>query len=134
MDWEDNDYYFWELFVKNSPSGINVNRYSSILTIQWKDGHVSEYTFSLIRNACPCVECRGGHDQMSDRPAPDVFNLPQELSNRTRLVDVFPVGSYALRIQWEDGHNAGIYHWDLLRHLCPCSECRSSGFYQTENT
>jgi len=108
----------------NKPAGITVNRNSYFITIRWKDGHSSEYSFSLLRNACPCVECRGGHDQMSDRPDPGVFNFRQEDSERPRLINVVSVGSYAISIQWEDGHSAGIYNWDYLRLLCPCSECR----------
>ena len=33
------------------------------------------------------------------------------------------VGRYALRFDWSDGHETGIYPWDLLRRLCPCGEC-----------
>jgi DUF971 family protein len=107
----------------NIPAGIIANRQKSMLIIKWKDGHISEYPFTLFRNACPCVECRGGHDQMSDTPDPEVFNKPIEESERTQLVNLESVGSYAISIQWGDGHSAGIYNWDYLRRLCPCSEC-----------
>jgi DUF971 family protein len=111
--------------VRNLPASIKVNRTKKVLTIQWKSNHNSEYTFGLLRNACPCVECRGGHERMSDRPDPDVFNLLVDESERFQLSNVVSVGSYAISIQWEDGHSAGIYNWDYLRLLCPCSECRS---------
>ena len=35
-----------------------------------------------------------------------------------------PVGRYALRFTWNDGHMHGIYSWDYLRDVCPCQECR----------
>jgi DUF971 family protein len=111
--------------VNNIPVGIKVKRQAKLLTIQWKDDHQSDYSFSLLRYACPCVECRGGHDKMSDRPSPEVFDLPHEDTARTRLVSVVPVGSYAISIQWEDGHSTGIYNWDYLRLLCDCTDCRS---------
>jgi DUF971 family protein len=107
----------------NTPVGITAHRQKSVLSIKWKDGHFSEYPYSLLRNACPCVECRGGHDQMSDTPDPEVFTKPIEESERTDLVNLESVGSYAISIQWKDGHSAGIYNWDYLRRLCPCSEC-----------
>ena len=34
-----------------------------------------------------------------------------------------PVGNYAIRINWSDGHSSGIYSYDHLRAICPCSEC-----------
>jgi len=30
------------------------------------------------------------------------------------------IGRYAINIQWSDGHNTGIYTFELLRKLCPC--------------
>lgn len=108
----------------NIPTGITANRKISNLTIKWKDGHESNYPFALLRNACPCVECRGGHDQMSDVPDPEVFEIPIEDNEKNRLESVVSVGSYAISIQWEDGHSAGIYNWDYLRLLCPCPACR----------
>ena len=112
--------------MKNIPVNVTANRETSILTIQWNDGHSSEYPFAIVRYACPCVECRGGHDQMSDRPDPAVFKIPQEDNQQTRLVSIEAVGGYAISIQWEDGHSAGIYNWDYLRLLCPCPDCQSN--------
>jgi DUF971 family protein len=108
------------------PVGITANRSSRILLIKWKDGHISEYPYYLLRFACPCVECCGGHDQMSDKPPIDVFDRQPEESQRTKLEELEPVGTYALGFQWADGHSAGIYNWNYLRLLCPCSACKAS--------
>ncbi len=35
------------------------------------------------------------------------------------------VGNYALQLVWKDGHNYGIYSWELLRDMCPCGEHRA---------
>jgi DUF971 family protein len=35
-----------------------------------------------------------------------------------------PVGNYAIRINWSDGHNTGIYSWEHLRRICQCEECK----------
>lgn len=40
-----------------------------------------------------------------------------------RMNSVEAVGSYAIRIYWNDGHNSGIYSFDHLRKICPCAEC-----------
>jgi DUF971 family protein len=42
------------------------------------------------------------------------------------LVDVGPVGNYAMNIVWKDGHATGIYSWEYLRRICPCSECTAN--------
>ena len=48
-----------------------------------------------------------------------------EDSPATRISNVVAVGSYALTVVWEDGHDYGIYNWHYLRALCPCAECRA---------
>lgn len=105
------------------PASITANREKKDLTVTWDDGHTSLYPNSLLRAACPCAECRGGHDKMGDTPDPSVFtaNLPD--SSATRLNNIVPVGSYGITPVWEDGHDAGIYRWDYLRVLCPCGVC-----------
>jgi len=40
-----------------------------------------------------------------------------------RMDSVEAVGSYAIRIYWNDGHNTGIYSFDHLRKICPCAKC-----------
>lgn len=106
------------------PLDITADRKVREMTIQWNDGHTSIYSFTLLRKACPCAECRGGHENMSTDPEPGVFYIPQEDSSATRMENVQAVGSYALTIQWEDGHHYGIYNWNYLRKLCPCPVCR----------
>ena len=110
--------------MNNRPTNIKVNREAAKINITWDDGHPSEYSFSLLRHACPCAECRGGHDNMGPEPDPEVFGMLPENSPRTRLEDIEGVGSYAITPYWEDGHQYGIYNWDYLRALCPCDKCR----------
>jgi DUF971 family protein len=113
--------------MRNKPVNIEVNRSSRGITITWMDEHVSTYSFSLLRHACPCAECRGGHANMASTPDEEVFSMPPEDSPRTRLQDLEAVGAYAITPYWEDGHQYGIYNWDYLRALCPCSQCRGDG-------
>ena len=109
---------------KTTPVGVTANREISELIIEWKDGHTTRIPFSLLRNACPCADCRGGHDKMGSAPPPEVFEMALEDSQRTRLKDIEAVGAYALAPIWDDGHGAGIYTWGYLRALCPCPICR----------
>jgi DUF971 family protein len=62
---------------------------------------------------------------MGSEPDPAVFGMSLPDSPATRLVNVKAVGSYALTIVWEDGHDYGIYNWHYLRVLCPCEKCRA---------
>jgi DUF971 family protein len=37
-----------------------------------------------------------------------------------------PVGKYAIKFHWNDGHELGIYSWQFLRDWCPCEECKAA--------
>lgn len=93
------------------------------LFIAWNDGHRSVYTWQHLRQHCPCASCRGE----SERPT-DPFRIltPSELAPKPPLAPVAlePVGYYAYKIVWNDGHDAGLYTLENLRALCQCPECR----------
>jgi len=106
------------------PTNITVDRNTRVVIIEWSDRHSSSYPFSLLRYACPCAECRGGHERMGSQPDPEVFALPDDDSPMTNIRSLEAVGTYAMTIEWLDGHNYGIYNWQYLRALCPCQDCR----------
>jgi DUF971 family protein len=108
------------------PTGITANRQDMEMTVTWNDGHTSIYAFSLLRAACPCAQCRGGHENMGSEPDPAVFNVLREDSERTRLTNIKATGAYGITLVWEDGHDYGIFNWHYLRALCPCPICRKS--------
>jgi DUF971 family protein len=112
------------MMAVQKPNSITANRITREFAFSWPDGHESKVPFALLRNACPCAECRGGHENMGALPDPFVFYLPDEDSPATRLRNIEAVGGYAITLEWEDGHHYGIYRWDYLRALCPCAECR----------
>ena len=91
------------------------------MRIEWRDGHVSEWTFAWLRAACPCATCHEERD--ADGRAPGVpkakaASLLPLYEAPPRPVEVTPVGKYALRFKWNDGHEAGLYSWDYLRNVC----------------
>lgn len=106
------------------PVGITADRQKRIMTVNWNDAHMSEIPFTLLRNACPCAECRGGHENMGADPEPELFQVTKEDTPATRLENVEAVGTYGITPVWEDGHHYGIYSWNFLRKLCPCPVCR----------
>jgi DUF971 family protein len=108
-----------------SPQKIKVDKKTRTLSIVWNDSHLTDIRFGLLRAACPCASCRGGHENMKSEPDQVVFssNLPD--SPMTAIDKVDPVGSYGLTILWGDGHHYGIYTWEYLRALCTCDECNA---------
>lgn len=91
------------------------------IDITWLDGHRSSYDFELLRWSCPCAICRG------EGGTPGVLATTERLTpEQTELVDVGPVGHYAMSVTWKDGHATGIYSWQYLRRLCPCPECAAA--------
>lgn len=103
------------------PTAIRIDKSRRVLLIPWDDGHSSEYPFDGLREACPCVICRGGHEAMGAPPDPNVFSLKPKQAYELLGADL--VGNYALQLLWSDGHKDGLYTWSYLRGLCPCDEC-----------
>jgi DUF971 family protein len=95
------------------------------LIIEWNDGHRSVYAWKHLRDHCPCASCR---DETS--PPPDPFRIlkPSELAPKPPLqpVRLEPVGHYAYKIAWNDGHDTGIYTLENLRALCQCAQCHQA--------
>lgn len=98
------------------------------VTIEWKDGHVSHYSFPHLRNACPCALCDEERMKSNREPGQPPEDAPNELrvyKAAAKPVSAEPVGKYAIKFNWNDGHQLGIYSWQWLREICPCEECRS---------
>lgn len=95
-----------------------------LLLIEWADSHETGFPLDGLRRACPCATCQG-HDNMHQLPDPEVFSLPSLM--QWHDVKLEAVGTYALRIRWDDGHESGIYTWDRLRQMCPCEACTGAG-------
>jgi DUF971 family protein len=91
------------------------------MSIDWADGHSSHWEFAWLRLACPCATCH--EERERDGRAPGVARAkPASLlpmyEAPPRPVEVTPVGRYAIRFKWNDGHEAGLYSWDYLRNVC----------------
>ncbi len=100
------------------------------VAIEWKDGHSSEWNFAWLRNACPCATCHEEREQSGRKPG-EAKPKPQTLlvmyEPPVRPVDVTPVGKYAIKFKWTDGHESGIYSWEYLRRVCQCEACKVKG-------
>lgn len=94
-----------------SPRGARVTN------IEWGDGHKGVYPHAVLRGYCPCAECQGHSGEIKFVPKADGPAL--------ELDEIEPVGAYALRLVWFDGHGGGLYSFRYLRSLCQCDECRA---------
>ena len=86
------------------------------LVVDWGEGLVVHYPFFSLRDACPCAGCV---DEMSGRKTLD----PEKIAKDIHIKSCAYVGNYALRIDWSDGHDTGIFSFRYLRD-----------FYETEST
>ncbi len=108
--------------LATDPEHIAISR-SKGVRIDWKDGHHSQYTLQYLRDKCPCATCTGAHGT-PPRQAESQNSSPfQMYKPALKMLSVEPVGAYAIRINWSDGHNTGIYSYEHLRHICNCLEC-----------
>ncbi|HWB96141.1 MAG TPA: DUF971 domain-containing protein [Bryobacteraceae bacterium] len=106
----------------SDPEHIAISK-SKGIKIDWKDGHHSEYGLTYLRDKCPCATCTGAHGTPPRKPEAD--NPFPMYKPTLKMLGVEPVGNYAIRINWNDGHNSGIYSWEHFRLICPCPECKS---------
>jgi DUF971 family protein len=110
---------------QTTPSRLDLKKDES-LTIDWQDGRRGVYSLTLLRSMCPCAQCRivrDGSDPHDISPAPKrkplLTILPGNYSGKLTAVNASLVGNYALKIEWSDGHDSGIYSFQYLREICP---------------
>ena len=84
------------------------------LEIGWGDGHRSVLPLRMLRKYCPCAGCQGERDLLGRTRLPIVATT---YDGPITAVGAELVGNYAVRIDWVDGHSAGIYTFEYLREL-----------------
>lgn len=89
------------------PIEVRNDRDNGRLVITWDNEKKLQYPWDRLRNACPCAGCRG--HSPGEVPAPNVVGVG--------LLLISEVGSYALRFDFSDGHNTGIYTWSYLYEI-----------------
>jgi DUF971 family protein len=90
------------------PSGITLHQQSRTLEISFNDGASFELPCEYLRVYSPSAEVRGHSGNM--------LNLVtgKEHVNISKMI---PVGQYAIKIFFDDGHKSGLYDWDYLYRL-----------------
>lgn len=91
-----------------APAAIRLHRKARVLEVAWADGLRSELPCEYLRVFSPSAELRG-----HGLPEPMLIGGKREVG----IVRVDPVGRYAVKLVFDDGHDSGIYSWDVLRDL-----------------
>ena len=109
------------------PEHIAISK-SKGIRIDWQDGHHSNYPLAYLRDECPCASCTGAHgtEPKKSTYAKTDTNPLKMYTPVLKMLNVESVGAYAVKIDWSDGHNTGIYSFDYLRKVCPCDACQQS--------
>ena len=98
-------------------SNLVVDKYeivNDLLIIKWEGGNESYIPLIKLRDACPCAECSGEIDAFGNLYKGQA--MPRTDAGCT-ILKVKTVGYYAIQIYWGDGHNSGIYRFELLKEL-----------------
>jgi len=90
------------------PTHVKLHRKSRELELRYEDGKVYRLPCELLRVYSPSAEVRGH--------GPGERRL-QTGKKQVTISAIEPVGNYAIRLTFDDGHDTGIYAWDYLKDL-----------------
>ena len=91
-----------------SPIEIKLRNKSRLLSIEFKDNEVFELSFEFLRVHSPSAEVKG------HSPNQAVLQLNK---HDVMIKDIEPIGHYAIRLIFNDGHDSGLYTWKYLYEL-----------------
>ncbi|QYJ01977.1 DUF971 domain-containing protein [Thalassovita mediterranea] len=91
------------------PQELRFRKGAAELSITFEDGLKASIPYKRLREESPSAEVRG-HGAGPRPPQPPV---PDDIS----VTKADPVGRYAVRIHFSDGHSSGLYTWQYLREL-----------------
>ena len=91
-----------------TPQSITVHEQSRVLEVAFSDGAAFRIPFELMRVYSPSAEVQG------HGPGQEVL---QTGKRNVTLVNLEPVGNYAVKPTFSDGHDSGIFSWTLLYEM-----------------
>ena len=92
------------------PSKIKI-REKEFLEITWNNSELKSIKLVNLRNNCPCAICAAEKEEWGAKYIPIYTNEQLTISK------INIVGSYAISIEWTDGHSTGLYDFDYLYKL-----------------
>jgi len=91
------------------PSDIRALSGERVLAVSWGD-RKADFPFVFLRGQCACAKCV---NEWTGEQILDPATIPADIAIESMEL----VGSYALRINWTDGHNSGLFTWERLLEL-----------------
>jgi DUF971 family protein len=88
------------------PTEIRLRKTAGVVTVSFDNGERFELPFEYLRVFSPSAEVRGH--------GTEILQVGKE---QVKVVEVEPVGSYAVRLKFDDGHDTGLYSWPVLYDL-----------------
>jgi DUF971 family protein len=96
--------------MADAPSAIRAHQADQALELAWEGEPPVRVPYRHLRANCPCASCR---DEWTGERLLDPATIRPDL----KLEGMEPVGNYAVRLAWNDGHSSGLYTWDALQTL-----------------
>ena len=91
-----------------TPTEIRVRQATRVLALSFDDGYQCELDFEYLRVNSPSAEVKG------HGPGQETLVVGKE---SVQIAGCEPVGNYAVKILFDDGHDSGLYTWDYLYSL-----------------
>ncbi len=101
------------------PTEIRLKKDRRVLAVTFDDGVAYELPAEMLRVLSPSAEVQG-HSPEQRVTVPGKQNVT--------IVALDPVGNYAVRLTFDDGHNTGLFSWAYLRTLGDEREARWAGY------
>ena len=92
----------------HAPEKIQLLQKTKVVKLIYENGDNYELTCEYLRVNSPSAEVQGHGGQGG--------NIPKNKEN-VNIIAIEPVGNYAVKFIFDDGHNSGIYSWDYLYQL-----------------
>lgn len=105
----------------DAPRTIRLHRQTRELEVTWADGSGERLPCEYLRVFSPSAEVRG-----HGLGEPMLVGGKREVN----IARIEPVGRYAVRLVFDDGHDTGLYTWELLRELIAQREANWSRYLQ----
>ena len=106
------------------PSEIRLNPGRDVLTVVFEDGGRFELRAEYLRVESPSAEVRGHGG------GPKIIVTGKEA---VKISGLEPVGNYAVRIGFDDGHDSGLYSWSYLHQLGTDKDRIWAAYLQAKN-
>lgn len=91
-----------------SPTDIKLHQQSRILEVSFDNGETFKLPCEYLRVYTPSAEALG------HAPGQETLQIGKENVN---ISSIKPIGNYGIEPTFTDGHNSGIYSWDMLYKL-----------------